>query len=89
MKIEENLVTEQEKEKAGPNSYYLSKTNGHSPTDIMRLKKTETGISISVSRFSGSKGFSKKWTKSFEDGTKAIIEKTTGKKIELIEKSAE
>lgn len=89
MKIDEYLTTEQEKEKAGPNSYYLSKTNGFFPTDIMRLNKTETGISVSVSRLSGSKGFSRKWTKLFEDGTKAIIEKTTGKKVELIEKTSQ
>ena len=89
LKIDEYLLTEQEKEKAGPGRYYLSKTNGFTPTDFLTLKRTEAGILVTASRLSGSKGFSKKWTKAFEEGTKAIIEKSTGKNVKLIKKDSE
>lgn len=79
-RIDEILTNEQEKEKAGEFRYYLSKTNGYSPTDLMIIEPSGQNLKITVGRLSGMKGFSKKWVNEFKKGTKGIIEKAVGKK---------
>ena len=84
-RIDEILIKEQGKEKAGEFRYYLSKTDGYTPTDIMIIESTGQFLSVSVGRLSGAKGFSAKWVESFKSGTKDIIEKAVGNEVVIKE----
>ena len=83
--IDEILINEQGKEKAGEFRYYLSKTNGHSPTDVMVIEFAGQNLKVTVGRLSGAKGFSREWVNSFKNGTKEIIEKAIGKTVVINE----